>query len=320
MKHMHGMRPFVVVALTTTTLCAGLLALAPAAGATGKTPVYVALGDSYSSGEGTGKGPAAVAYDPATNNSTDQCHRSAKAYSQVETKIHSVPHIQTLFDACSGAKIVNFETLGQYREQAQLIPLIRLKGSSTQDVQYVSLTVGGNDANFAGIIENCVVDHLKRFLLFHTFCHGKDSSGHSPNFAAIQASLTALYSQVLTDAPDAQIYVLGYPKIFAATPYQGTCDVWAADAVTLNSDAHILDAAVQAAVAAANVRAGTNRITYVSVENAVSGHELCRQNMAGSYMNGFLFRAGTTPYYTESFHPNVAGQQMFANVLDNAVA
>lgn len=90
---------------------------------------YVALGDSYSSGTGT------RTYFEST------CQRSVYAYPYL---LHNAHPEWTFVDAaCSGAKtgdIINTQA-----------------ASLTSDTNWVSYTIGGNDAGFSSVITECAL-------------------------------------------------------------------------------------------------------------------------------------------------------------------
>src|SRR5882724_3006447 len=89
---------FIVATVTWSVLAPG-----PASAAT-PTPVYVALGDSYSSGEGACK-PVTITgcdYRAGTATGADNCHRSSNAYGAREAA--KLAHgWKFVFAACSGA-------------------------------------------------------------------------------------------------------------------------------------------------------------------------------------------------------------------------
>src|SRR5262249_19589807 len=101
---------------------------------------YAALGDSYSSGVGGGS------YDPGTDTSSDKSRRSPDAFPRPTAAIAGtgVNHL-----ACSGAVMSNIRTTGQYGEPAQLSAL-----PATSNL--VTITIGGNDVGFAGVLTKCV--------------------------------------------------------------------------------------------------------------------------------------------------------------------
>jgi len=107
---------------------------------------YVALGDSYSSGEGN------PPYEAGTDNEEmpDVCHRSPKAYGP---RLDQMQHLGSmLFEACSGAVTNDIfaANISNPTEPAQLTWL-------TNTTKVVTLTIGGNDAGFPFVLEHCVV-------------------------------------------------------------------------------------------------------------------------------------------------------------------
>ncbi len=122
-------------------------ATAPAPGTPADTPApstpapplqYVAMGDSYSSGEGL------APFLPGTDTSADTCHRSDQAYSQYVTPKPDA------FVACSGqttAAVTNAVMSGQEPAQDSVL------GSNTG---LVTFTFGGNDADWVSALEACV--------------------------------------------------------------------------------------------------------------------------------------------------------------------
>src|SRR3954462_8968126 len=106
----------------TAVLCAAALCLAFAAQA--MATKYVALGDSYSSGTGT-----RTYFEPT-------CQRSVYAYPYL---LHNAHPDWTFVDAaCSGAK--TGDVIGPR------------SASLTADTNWVSYTIGGNDAGFSSVI------------------------------------------------------------------------------------------------------------------------------------------------------------------------
>ena len=113
----------------------------------GSSANYVALGDSYSSGEGN------PPFFAGTDGPSDYCHRSPQAYSEVlGAHIGSAP----LFYACSGAVTSDFLTTSDGTEPPQLT---RPGVDSTADL--LTMTIGGNDAGFSSVLKACISQKLK---------------------------------------------------------------------------------------------------------------------------------------------------------------
>ena len=153
--------------------------------------VYVALGDSYQSGEGAGNSIEdstqylAEAYEPGTYTDTlvpgnDSCHRVLQNYAKInKNKFH--PELDdddiVLIDlTCSGAKIENGSqppvigdmAAGQIAPDSQLQQALnRLDdaGLAPADVDLVTVGMGGNDAKFVEIIQACLLPNVLRRVL-----------------------------------------------------------------------------------------------------------------------------------------------------------
>ena len=127
------------VALALLTVLVTVVTTAAAAPASAATPNYVALGDSYSSGVGSGS------YISSSGN----CLRSTKAYSALWAAAHSPSSYASV--ACSGATtndVINNQV-----------------GTLSASTSLVSITIGGNDVGFSSVLENCVhrrYEHLRQ--------------------------------------------------------------------------------------------------------------------------------------------------------------
>ena len=292
-----------VVLLTTL----GTVAQQPAV-ASSSTPVYVALGDSYSSGEGACK-PLTITgcdYRSGTNTTSDQCHRSHNAYG-VRVAAKLAHGWRFVFAACSGATTASLTTTGQYGEPAQLAALAVPSG---EVVRLVTLTLGGNDAGFSEAVGTCVTAHE----LVGSSCHGK-VSWQIPT-ATLRARLTAAYAAIHAAAPFAKVVVLGYPRLFSAKPVVA-CDVAPIDSKALSKAEDVLNASIATAVKKADAAAGTKFATYLDNGQVFKGHELCAVPAAKAYLNGLLLTSAGVR--SESFHPNRSGQSVLAARLQKAL-
>ena len=121
---------------------------------------YVAIGDSYSAGEG----------NPPFLNGTDvkkgdQCHRSNAAYGPLTKKALGISDSDFTFAACSGAIIPDLtnsfkNATTQYNEGAQLNAIAPSNSPSTTTRGLVTLSIGGNDAKFS-----TVLGHMRQRVL-----------------------------------------------------------------------------------------------------------------------------------------------------------
>lgn len=156
----------------------GLLLAGPASAA---GPAYVALGDSYSAGNGAGN------YDSTSGN----CHRSFNAYPYLWKNAHAPSSFHDT--ACSGA--VTSDVINN-----QLGPL-----NSTTGV--VSITIGGNDVGFADTMTTCVTGS-------DTDCVNAINNAENQARNVLPAKLDATYNAIRSHAPNARVVVLGYPHMY----------------------------------------------------------------------------------------------------------
>ena len=146
--------PAVTLPSTPTPQCAS-------PGPTPTDAVYVALGDSFQSGEGAdGSDPQnyhpanGVVYEPPTGGD-DGCHRSPDAYPRL---LEQRLGVTTGFWACSGARIADIAggpgDRGVQSQKSNEDPQIQYVDSSTR---LVTIGIGGNDIAFADLVQSCVL-------------------------------------------------------------------------------------------------------------------------------------------------------------------
>lgn len=233
------------------------LALLPAAAAQARVdPVhYVALGDSYSSGTGTG------------DYFDEDCLRSAKAYPQL---LASGLSAELDFAACSGATTNDLLT-----EQLE---------SLDAETDLITVTIGGNDIGWAEAVKSCLTP------LTNCLDEIEDSE------ALVQHQLPGLldgaYGAIANRATNADVYVLGYPRLFNG---ESTCGALKQPSVT--EQVRMNEAADRLAEVLQN-KAEEHGFTYVDVRDAFAGHAICDDV---AYLNGLAYPT------VESYHPNAMG-------------
>jgi lysophospholipase L1-like esterase len=246
-------RAFAALAITITGLLAGAAVPTPAQAALASN--YAALGDSYSSGVGAGP------YD------TSGCLRSQRSYAPLWAAAHSVDTFR--FVACGGA--VTQDVLDEQ--------LTALNSSTT----LVTITIGGNDAGFAEVVTTCQ---------FGTDSACKAAVDEARAFATTElpGRLDRTYAAIRAAAPNAELVVLGYPRLFEASGGCGLLGMSRYKRTVLNEGADVLAAVI-------GDRAGAASATYVDTRGVFAGHGVC----AGTpWINGIAALIG-------AFHPNAAG-------------
>jgi hypothetical protein len=263
------------------------------------TGTYVALGDSYSSGEGD------PPYLSGTNNGTDECHRSALSYSFDVSLGLGFYGSNFSFHACSGALIQDFLKKNKDNQEP---PQLQWLNASTR---LVTLTIGGNNADFAEVMADCVLDADCQTGWQYFVDH--DITAMSSNLPSNPVSLEQLYLKIKKAAPNAKVLIVGYPRLFPTKPpllcltgfLMRTFNVlqmkW------INSKIEQLDNVIAAAARQAGV-------TYVDTYSAFSGHELCTGD---PYVNSVL-TSRQLHILVGSFHPNTSGNAALDNLVEAA--
>ena len=258
---------------------------------------YVALGDSFQSGEG------AYSYLPQTDLSYDQCHRSTVSYPFLIAGQSGVP--ATLVDvACSGAEIRTL-VRGQNGEPAQYNSL------SLADT-LVTVGIGGNNLGFPTIMNACVKtpQGTGDFSSVKLTCRPRFDQGVKDAITELDTAdpstglspLQTVYNTIRKRAPHARIVVVGYPHFFKPSGNDFGC--WK----VFPSDEKWIDAKIDQFDAVLERNALSMGAEYVGGASEFDGHELCGNG--SEYLNGIVGLGNS-----ESFHPNVAGHRRIADLV-----
>lgn len=221
-------------------------------------PVYVALGDSYASGTGT----------RSYLSDGTSCQRSTRAYPSL---IAAARGYALNFRACSGARIGDVTA-------TQLSAL-------TPATNYVTISVGGNDAGFADVLTECALPG------WASNCNGRINTAQTYITTTLPAALSTLYADIRARAPYAQVVVVGYPRIFNGEDCNALTWFSPTEEARLNQTADLINARTAAAATAAG-------FAFADPTSAFVGHAVCDNP---EYLNGLSYPI------SESYHPNVAG-------------
>jgi lysophospholipase L1-like esterase len=243
-------RPLAVLALLVSALMGGTVAAASSAQAAAID--YVALGDSYSSGVGT---PGA----------SGPCLRSPQGYPQLWVDTHEVSSFANA--SCSGAET----------EDVRADQVSSLSSATDQ----VTITIGGNDVGFADTMIICTLGTTAS-------CLAAVDRAREQAKTTLPGDLDATYADIRDRAPDAAVYVLGYPRLFE----EGTCPA----GLSLAKRQAINDAADELSDIIAG-RADAAGFSYVDVRGQFAGHGVCS---ATPWINAFSLSV-------RAYHPNAAG-------------
>ena len=150
----------------------------------------------------------------------------------------------------------------------------------------VSLTIGGNDADFVHVMTTCV-------LLPTSFCVSAVKGAESKIRSSLPGELDKVLAAISARVPAARIVVLGYPEPYDLSKSSSCVGLSSTDRTDLNQGANELDGQIQAAAA----RHGD---VFADVRAAFAGHEICD---SGSWLNSVDWLD-----LGASYHPNAAGQ------------
>jgi lysophospholipase L1-like esterase len=225
---------------------------------------YVALGDSYSSGTGT-----RTYYDSG-------CQKSVYSYPYLLHNAH--PDWTFVHAACSGAKtgdIINTQS-----------------ASLNASTNWVSYTIGGNDAGFSSVITECA------YPSWASDCNGAINNAQSYINNTLPGRLDLVNNKIKSLAPSAKVVVLDYPRLFNGQDCNAATFFSPSEETRLNQTADMLRDRLREAA----TRAGANFL-FRDVIPAFIGHAVCDGGGGSSteWINGLSNPVG------ESYHPKTTG-------------
>ncbi len=285
---------------------------------------YVALGDSFSAGEGLGH------YVGDTDNSINQCHRSERAYPPLlevpyahetlpptDWRIPVQDNTRFTFGACSGATIFNVVDASrtQYDEPRQLEYLLL-------DANFLTIGISGNDAAFGDILTSC---YLHACLGTFDFRDGLNVENwyHQVARLTIEDQLEAALTEARSllgrelggvDIPSSMV-VVGYPFLLPEDEDEQNCAKLVGlrgEMDTLREMNHDLNELIRDVAARVGVH-------HVSLEEVYAGHEVCTND---EWINGPVFdwrRARSGFVGLASFHPKREGHVQTAIAINDFI-
>lgn len=273
-----------------TLAVSGLLGSAASAAASSVN--YVALGDSYASGP------------LIPDQSGGLCLRSDRNYASLTAAAIGA----SLTDAsCSGATTVDMT-------QAQADDGITINQpqleSVTDSTGLVTLGIGGNDIGFIDIIETCAEESLSN--PFGSPCTSHYTGGGSDQLAAeisvAAPKVGAVLAGIRSRAPQAKVYVVGYPDIM---PEHGS-GCWPIVPIAYGDVAYLrqTEKELNSMLAAEAASYGD---VYVDTYTPTIGHDVC-QAVGTKWIEGLVPTSPAAP-----FHPNALGEAAMARALETAI-
>jgi lysophospholipase L1-like esterase len=242
------------------TALTATLALGPTGSHAAATEEYAALGDSYASGTG------------ARNPDLDPtCVRSSDAYGpEIATERAAT---SLVFPACAGA-----ETPDVVKSQVS---------SLSAATDWVTVSIGGNDVGFIELILSCGTE------LDEPMCLQKVEEVNGKIDQELGPKLDAAYDAIKTNAPNARVISIGYPR-----PFGDNLDCLDADGITPN-EATALNGLVDNLEAKIAERSSAAGIGHINPIKQFTGHDICART---AFLNGKM-----EPTLVDAYHPSPEG-------------
>lgn len=258
------------------------------------TQTYVALGDSYSSGEGN---------PPFSAN--QNCDRSYNGWPYLLAKSDTSIKLSAEL-ACSGAKASNALTKSYNPCSSTPCPqLPQIAAMKALQPVLVTITIGGNDLGFTSTLRGCYFEgiaHRQNLCVDRLYSQVAVING-------FEKIAVGYYKEIKAALPStSKVYVVGYPNLFPTQQIAAINCGWLSDAgrAEFNNLAILLDKVLHNAANAAGVN-------YISTLYALQGHELCTAN---SWVNPIASRQTAVK---SDGHPTLAGQQAIETIVDAAI-
>lgn len=342
----------------------GVAVAAPASAASAAAPsgptASVTLGDSYISGEagrwmgnsadgsgdrsGTDRAWNGSSYDPSAvygATAANGCDRSDVA----EVTGASSVAAKQINLACSGAVTNNVfrasnggQSLKGEAPQADQLAAV----AAQNNVKLITLSIGGNDLGFSGVISSCVQD----YLVWYSYCHGSQQSAIDSKMPTAMAGVgkaideiravmsnagygQGTYRLVLQSYPSPipRSSEMRYPESGWTRSNTGGCPFWDGDADWARDSMVPQVSRALAQVAAAK------GVQFLDLSDMLQGREVCSTatqqpttdaapSAATSEWARFLDGGLNTTQgaLQESMHPNYYGQQALGSCLTQLFA
>lgn len=296
---------------------------------------YLAMGDSYSSGEGETDDKY---YIDGTNTEFEKCHLSYRSYPFLLADLSGIDPQFMRSVACSGAVTndiykANEETyygqndrlynenspymnkdeaiLAQTYARYNFIPGRIRQGAFLEYYRPKTVTVGigGNDINLVLKVKDC-------FLSIGT-CSIAQASPERAQYALLikdfYKRLISTFQDMISKSPSSKIYAVGYPGMIYVN---GDCG--ALDAALDRTEREFMDESIKYLNQVIEAAAKNSGIGYIDRYNSLGIHVICGSGPDG----GNVIRLGDDvgygffkPVGNESFHPTPFGNKLMADFI-----
>lgn len=332
-KRTHVLRRVLaLVCIFALLLSAFPISITVQAAGTNDSKIIVSLGDSYSSGEGIPPFGDETTIPKKVKDPDWLAHRSKTSWSSMLTlpavsgTMADHRNENWFFTAVSGAETVHLkgeqekeyskkDGLKPYKDKVNLPPQLDIFDQlNGKKADYVTMTIGGNDAGFANIIKDGVVLGSSYLKFGNLSAQLEDTWKKFYAEGGIQDNIRQAYKDVSMKAGEqAAIIVAGYPTLLAPG---GALDFVAKEESELiNNNVRNFNSALESLVN--SCRASGMNIHFVSVEEEFDGHEAHSDD---PYLNEIKIRPQSEDLTGSlgsaySVHPNLKGAQAYARCV-----
>lgn len=294
---------------------------------------YLALGDSYSSGEGdVSYSSGQTNYLPGTEN-RNECHISYRSYPFLLKEKWNVNFNNMRSVACSGAHVLSDyygegEYIGQHHElegrssdeklSLRNDTLNNFAPGVIRQIDFVAkykpdtitFTGGGNDIGFGEIIGYCANPQHSLIESCPQVSDPQISANLRRKIDDERSPLTEFITKIKEASPATKVYLIGYPQFVALDG--------------CNDESPLLDKMERLMIRSSVTRlnnilklvAYDTGVYYVDIEDSLDGGQICQTN--SYYMTGPLKVLGRVVegYTQEAYHPNAKGHKKMADAID----
>lgn len=292
---------------------------------------YLAMGDSFTSGEGELDDSF---YKSGTNDKYEKCHQSIRSYPYLMIDYWGLNKEYSKSVACSGATTNDIlgDDVGYWGQGSRLgnggLGMSILEKNWSQDYSLsefipgrihqisfankyqpsvISIGIGGNDVGFA--------DKLKACLMPGTCEWAGTAEGREKTAVEIKNlfdRLVQVYGEIHDQAPNSEIFAIGYPKIIDELDDCNLVDGYLLDRqerAFINNSTRYLDVVIHAAADKAGIRFIDNYDSFGDNILCGGGPSRAMNSIRGGDDMGIgnLMIIGQ-----ESFHPTADGHSMIA--------
>jgi hypothetical protein len=263
---------------------------------------YVALGDSYTSGDGI----------PDQVGQPAGCDRSDRDYPALVAASLRLSAAQIHDVSCSGATIADLSAPQPTKNGTNPAQVTALSDATG----LVTLGIGGNDVDFAGVLGRCVERDMLAALIDRSTglapCRAYYTSGGVDQIRQkIQTAadnLSAALAQIKQRAPHARVYVVGYPALVppSGTSCARTLGITEGDVAFLHDEELGLNSMLKQ-------RAEADGAVFVDTFAPSAGHDACSSSF-GRWIEPLIPASAAVP-----LHPNARGEQGMADAVVRAI-